>query len=59
MILLVEVTPGSGPAYTLLAFVIVIVGGLFIAPSAKSMISFALMIIVLIFRPRGLIADKL
>jgi branched-chain amino acid transport system permease protein len=81
MILLVDVTPGSGPAYTLLAFVIVIVGGLgsmsgaliggvligiseavgglFIAPSAKSMISFALMIIVLIFRPRGLIADKL
>ena len=71
----------SGPTYTLLAFVIVIVGGLgsmsgaliggvligiseafgglFIAPSAKSMISFALMIIVLIFRPRGLIADKL
>jgi branched-subunit amino acid ABC-type transport system permease component len=31
---------------------------LFIAPSAKSMISFALMVIVLIFRPRGLIADK-
>jgi branched-chain amino acid transport system permease protein len=81
MILLVDVTPGSGPTYTLLAFVIVIVGGLgsmsgaliggvligiseafgglFIAPSAKSMISFALMIIVLIFRPRGLIADKL
>jgi branched-chain amino acid transport system permease protein len=81
MILLVDVTPASGPAYTLLAFVIVIVGGLgsmsgaliggvligiseafgglFIAPSAKSMISFALMIIVLIFRPRGLIADKL
>ena len=81
MILLVDVTPGSGPAYTLLAFVIVIVGGLgsmsgallggvligisealgglFIAPSAKSMISFALMIIVLIFRPRGLIAEKL
>ena len=59
MILLVEVTPGSGPTYTLLAFVIVIVGGLFIAPSAKSMISFALIIIVLIFRPRGLIADKL
>jgi branched-chain amino acid transport system permease protein len=81
MILLVDVTPGSGPAYTLLAFVIVIVGGLgsmsgalvggiligisealggfFIAPSAKTMISFALMIIVLMFRPRGLIAEKL
>ena len=81
MMLLVDVTPGSGPAYTLLAFVIVIVGGLgsmsgalvggvligvseafggfFMAPSAKSMISFALMIMVLIFRPRGLIAEKL
>ena len=81
MILLVDLTPSSGPAYTLLAFVIVIVGGLgsmsgallggvligvsealgglFIAPSAKSMISFALMIIILIFRPRGLLADKL
>ena len=81
MILLVDVTPGSGPAYTLLAFVIVIVGGLgsmsgalvggvligvsealggfFMAPSAKSMISFALMIMVLMFRPRGLIAEKL
>jgi branched-chain amino acid transport system permease protein len=80
MILLVDVTPSSGPAYTLLAFVIVIVGGLgsmsgalvggvligisealgglFIAPSAKGMISFALMIIVLIFRPRGLIPEK-
>lgn len=81
MVLLVDVTPGSGPAYTLLAFVIVIVGGLgsmsgallggvligitealgglFIAPSAKSMISFAVMIVVLIFRPRGLIANRL
>ena len=81
MILLVDVTPASGPAYTLLVFVIVIVGGLgsmsgalvggvligisealgglFIAPSAKSMISFSLMIIVLIFRPRGLIPEKL
>jgi len=81
MILLVDVTPTSGPAYTLLAFVIVIIGGLgsmsgalvggvligisealgglFIAPSAKSMISFALMIMVLIFRPRGLIPEKL
>jgi len=80
MILLVDVTPNSGPAYTLLAFVIVIVGGLgsmsgalvggvligisealgglFIAPSGKSMISFALMIMVLIFRPRGLIPEK-
>jgi branched-chain amino acid transport system permease protein len=74
--LLVDVTPGSGPAYTLLAFVIVIIGGLgsmvgalaggvligvsesvaglLITPSAKSMLSFALLILVLAFRPQGL-----
>ena len=74
--LLVDVTPVSGPAYTLLAFVIVIIGGLgsmvgalaggvligvsesvaglLITPSAKSMISFALLILVLAFRPQGL-----
>jgi branched-chain amino acid transport system permease protein len=74
--LLVDVTPSSGPAYTLLAFVIVIIGGLgsmpgalaggvligvseavaglFITPSAKSMVSFALLILVLAVRPRGL-----
>jgi branched-chain amino acid transport system permease protein len=79
--LLVDLTPALGPAYTLLAFVIVIVGGLgsmngaliggvligvsealaglFITPSAKSMVSFALLIIVLLFRPRGLFGDKL
>jgi branched-chain amino acid transport system permease protein len=76
MVLLVDVTPLLGPYYTLLAFVIVIVGGLgsmpgallggvligmseavaglFITPSAKSMVSFALLIIVLLFRPQGL-----
>ena len=81
MMLLVDLTPSLGPGYTLLAFVIVIVGGLgsmpgalvggviigvsealaglFITPSAKSMFSFALLIIVLLFRPRGLIGDKL
>jgi len=74
--LLVDVTPGSGPAYTLLAFVIVIIGGLgsmvgalaggvligvseavaglLITPSAKSMLSFALLIAVLALRPQGL-----
>ena len=79
--LLVDLTPALGPAYTLFAFVIVIVGGLgsmngaliggvligvsealaglFITPSAKSMVSFALLIIVLLFRPRGLFGDKL
>jgi branched-chain amino acid transport system permease protein len=80
MILLVDLTPSAGPAYTLLAFVIVIVGGLgsmngallggvligvsealaglFMTPSAKSMISFALMILILIFRPRGLLGNR-
>ena len=79
-ILLVDLTPNLGPAYTLLAFVIVIVGGLgsmngalvggvligvsealaglFIVPSAKSMFSFALLILVLLFRPRGLLGNK-
>ena len=81
MTLLVDVTPALGPAYTLLAFVIVIVGGLgsmsgaliggvligvsealaglFITPSAKSMFSFALLIVVLLIRPRGLVGNKL
>ena len=80
MILLVDVTPVLGPAYTLLAFVIVIVGGLgsmggallggvligvsealaglLIAPSAKSMFSFALLILVLLFRPQGLLGKR-
>lgn len=80
MVLLVDVTPGLGPYYTLLAFVIVIVGGLgsmggallggvligvsealaglFIAPSAKSMFSFGLLILVLLFRPQGLLGKK-
>jgi branched-chain amino acid transport system permease protein len=78
--LLVDVTPTSGPAYTLLAFVIVIIGGLgsmvgalagglligvsesvaglLITPSAKSMLSFALLILVLAFRPQGLFAGR-
>jgi len=80
MILLVDVSPVLGPAYTLLAFVIVIVGGLgsmagallggvligvsealaglFIQPSAKSMFSFALLILVLLLRPQGLLGRK-
>ncbi len=71
-----DVTPNSGPAFTLLAFVIVIIGGLgsmtgalaggvligvseavaglLITPSAKSMLSFALLIAVLALRPQGL-----
>ena len=80
MAILLEVTPQLGPAYTLLAFVIVIVGGLgsmggalvggvligvseamaglFITPSAKSMFSFGLLILVLLFRPQGLLGRK-
>jgi branched-chain amino acid transport system permease protein len=80
LVLLVDVTPGLGPYYTLLAFVIVIVGGLgsmggallggvligvsealaglFIAPSAKSMFSFGLLIVVLLLRPQGLLGRR-
>jgi branched-chain amino acid transport system permease protein len=80
MVLLVDVTPPLGPAYTLLAFVIVIVGGLgsmpgallggvligvsealaglFVAPSAKSMFSFGLLILILLLRPQGLLGKK-
>ncbi|HSR99157.1 MAG TPA: branched-chain amino acid ABC transporter permease [Kofleriaceae bacterium] len=78
--LLVDVTPSIGPQYTLLAFVIVIVGGLgsmvgalvggvligvsealagvLITPSAKSMFSFGLLILVLLLRPQGLFGKK-
>jgi len=80
MVLLVDVTPPLGPSYTLLAFVIVIVGGLgsmggallggaligvsealaglFIVPSAKSMFSFGLLILVLLLRPQGLLGRR-
>jgi len=80
MVLLVDVTPVLGPSYTLLAFVIVIVGGLgsmagallggvligvsealaglYFSPSAKSMFSFALLILVLLFRPQGLLGRR-
>lgn len=80
MVLLVDVSPPLGPYYTLLAFVIVIVGGLgsmggallggvligvsealaglFITPSAKSMFSFGLLILVLLLRPQGLLGRR-
>jgi branched-chain amino acid transport system permease protein len=80
MVLLVDVTPVVGPSYTLLAFVIVIVGGLgsmggallggvligvsealaglLFDPAMKSMFSFALLILVLLFRPQGLLGRK-
>jgi branched-chain amino acid transport system permease protein len=78
--LLVDVAPSLGPHYTLLGFVIVIVGGLgsmigalvggvligvseavaglVIPPSAKSMLSFGLLIIVLLVRPQGLFGKR-
>jgi len=80
MILFLDVTPNLGPAYTLLAFIIVIVGGLgsltgallggvliglsealaglYITPSAKSMFGYGLLILVLLFRPQGLLGKK-
>jgi branched-chain amino acid transport system permease protein len=80
LVLLVDVTPQLGPAYTLLAFVIVITGGLasmpgallgglliglteamaglFFTPSAKSMFSFGLLVLVLLFRPQGILGKR-
>jgi len=80
LLLLVDVTPTAGPGYTLLAFIIVIVGGmgslpgallagliiggsealagLVIAPSAKSMVTFAILIVVLLVRPQGLLGRR-
>ena len=75
--LLIDVTPMLGPSYTLLAFVIVITGGLgsmpgallggvligvteaiaglLFTPSAKSMFAFAILVLVLLFRPQGIL----
>jgi branched-chain amino acid transport system permease protein len=80
MVMIVDVTPTLGPAYTLLAFVIVITGGLgsmpgalvggvliglteamaglMFSPSAKSMFSFAVLVLVLLFRPQGIIGKR-
>jgi branched-chain amino acid transport system permease protein len=80
MILVIDVVPSLGPVYTLLAFVIVIVGGLgsmpgallggiliglteamaglFFTPSAKSMFAFGLLVIVLLFRPQGILGKR-
>ena len=80
LVLLIDVTPALGPAYTLLAFIIVITGGLgsmpgallggvligltealaglLFTPSAKSMFSFGLLVLVLLFRPQGLLGKK-
>jgi branched-chain amino acid transport system permease protein len=81
MTLIVDVTPIIGPPYTMLAFVIVITGGLgsmagallggiliglteavaglLFTPSAKSMFAFAILVLVLLFRPQGLLGQRL
>ena len=80
LVLIVDATPMLGPGYTLLAFVIVITGGLgsmpgallggvligvtealaglFFTPSAKSMFAFAILVLVLLFRPQGLLGKR-
>jgi branched-chain amino acid transport system permease protein len=80
MVTIADAAPSLAPAYTLLAFTIVIVGGLgsmagaliggvligvsealagfLVAPSMKSMFSFALLIVVLVFRPQGLMGRR-
>ena len=80
LVTIADAAPSLGPAYTLLAFTIVIIGGLgsmsgalvggvligvsealagfIIAPSMKSMFSFALLIAVLVLRPQGLMGKK-
>jgi branched-chain amino acid transport system permease protein len=80
LLLIFDVTPAAGPAYTLLAFVIVITGGLgsmpgallggvliglteamaglLFTPSAKSMFAFAILVLVLLFRPQGIMGKR-
>jgi branched-chain amino acid transport system permease protein len=81
MVLIIDATPMLGPSYTLLAFVIVITGGLgsmpgallggvligvtealaglLFTPSLKSMFAFAILVLVLLFRPQGLLGKRL
>lgn len=80
LLMLVDVHPFLATEYTLLAFVVVIVGGLgslagallagvligvsealaglLIDPSLKAMFSFGLLILVLLFRPQGLLGKR-
>lgn len=80
LLLIFDVTPSAGPAYTLLAFVIVITGGLgsmpgalvggvligfteamaglLFTPSAKTMFSFAILVLVLLLRPQGIMGRR-
>lgn len=81
LVLLFDVTPALGPSLTLLAFIIVITGGLgsmpgallggvliglteamaglLFTPSAKSMFSFGLLVLILLFRPQGILGKRL
>lgn len=80
LLLIFDVTPSAGPSYTLLAFVIIITGGLgsmagaliagvligfteamaglLFSPSAKSMFAFAILVLVLLFRPQGIMGKR-
>ena len=80
MVTIADARPALAQAFTLQAFIIVIVGGLgsmsgalvggvligvsealagfFFEPSMKSMFSFALLILVLVLRPRGLMGRR-
>ena len=80
LVLIIDVTPALGPAYTLLAFIIVITGGLgsmpgallggimiglteamaglLFSPSAKSMFAFGILVLVLLFRPQGILGKR-
>jgi branched-chain amino acid transport system permease protein len=80
MVTIADARPALAPAFTLQAFVIVIVGGLgsmsgalvggvligvsealagfFFEPSMKSMFSFALLVLVLMVRPQGLMGRR-
>jgi branched-chain amino acid transport system permease protein len=80
LVLITDATPMLGPGYTLLAFVIVVTGGLgslpgalaggvligvteaiaglLFTPSAKSMFAFAILVLVLLFRPQGLLGRR-
>ena len=81
LVLIIDVTPPVGPIYTLLAFIIVITGGmgsmpgallggvligvtealagLIFTPSAKSMFAFGILVLVLLFRPQGILGRNL
>ncbi len=80
LILILDATPALAPQFTMLAFVIVIIGGLgsmsgalvggvligvseaisgfLFSSSMKSMVSFGLLIVVLLFRPQGIMGRR-